>query len=62
MAKRKEINDKQIVVGAIVAFSSLKEAAWFEIVEREGFLLRVREAGTDYACQMADTCFVAQIK
>ncbi len=57
MAKKQEIK-----VGTLVAFNTLPDAAWFEVLEVNGFLLTIKEYGTEYASQTMDKSFVKQIK
>ena len=56
------MNEKNIKVGSVVAFNTLPDATWFDVVEVEGFTLTVREHGTDYAKQWIDRSLVKQVK
>lgn len=51
-----------IFVGSKVAFNKLDDAVWFEVENINGFILTVREDGTDYASQQIDVSAVKQIK
>lgn len=52
----------KIKVGSKVAFNTLSDATWFEVVAINGFTLTVREAGTDYATQTIDKSLVKQVQ
>lgn len=56
------MNEKDIKVGAVVAFNTLPDATWFDVLEVNGFALTVREHGTDYAKQWVDRSLVKQVK
>ena len=51
-----------IKVGDIVAFNTLDDAVWFDVLKIKGHLLIIREHGTDYATQRMDDCFVKQVR
>lgn len=56
---------KTAEVGKLVAFNHLEDAAWFEVLEIDGFTLTLREydgRGTNYAKQYMDKSLVAQVK
>jgi hypothetical protein len=53
---------KNIKVGSVVAFNMLPDATWFDVLERDGFRLVLREHGTDYAKQYVDVSMVARVK
>jgi len=53
----------KIEVGDIVAFNTLPDAIWFEVLEIDGFNLKIRErARPDYAAKWADTSMVKQVR
>lgn len=61
MARNKKL--KPVVVGSVVAFNDLENAAWFEVLGINGFDLTIREEGKpDYAEQHIDKAFVKQVK
>lgn len=49
-------------VGQKVAFNTLPDAVWFDVLEIDGFLMKIRETNTNYAPQYMDTSAVAQVK
>jgi hypothetical protein len=49
-------------VGDVVAFNMLPDAAWFDVLAINGFIMTVREHGTDYAEQRIDKGGVKQIR
>jgi hypothetical protein len=51
-----------IAEGREVAFNTLPDAVWFTVVKVEGFVLTLREAGTNYATQTADKSMVVQVR
>lgn len=51
---------KKINIGDVVAFNTLKDAVWFDVVDIKGFALIVREAGTANATQVIDRSYVKQ--
>ena len=53
---------KTIKVGDVVAFNTLPDAVWFDVLKVDGFRLTVREHGTDYRTQQIDKSTVKQIK
>lgn len=53
---------RKITVGSVVAFNTLKDAVWFDVLKIEGFTLTVREHGTDYAPQTIDKDLVKQVR
>lgn len=53
---------KPVVVGAVVAFNTLPDAAWFDVVAVEGFELTVREHGTQNRTQRIDKSLVKQVR
>lgn len=59
----KKIDTSKIVVGSKVAFNTLNDAIWFDVVARHGpHNLEIRESGTNYATQIMDKCYVVQLK
>lgn len=52
----------KIEVGNFVAFNTLTDATWFEVLAIDGFILTIREAGTDYATQTMDKSLVKQVR
>jgi hypothetical protein len=55
----------EAAVGALVAFNNLDDAAWFEVLEIDGFTLTLREydgQGTNYAKQYMDKSLVKQVR
>lgn len=48
--------------GSVVAFNTLEDATWFDVLEVDGFLLTLREHGTDYATQTMDKSLVKQVR
>lgn len=52
---------KTIEIGNKVAFNTLPDATWFDVVAVNGFTLTVRETGTDYAVQVIDRCAVKAV-
>lgn len=56
MDKKLEIN-----VGDYVAFNTLPDAFWFEVTQREGFAIMVRE-GLGYSEQRSDVSLVKQVR
>lgn len=52
----------KIEVGSLVAFNMLDDATWFEVLEIDGFHMRIREAGTNYATQNMDTSLVKRVR
>lgn len=56
------MNTKNVVVGCEVAFNKLADATWFKVEAKDGFILTVRESGTDYATQQIDISAVAQTR
>lgn len=52
----------KISVGKFVAFNRLSDAVWFEVLAIDGFMLTVRERGTDFAPQQIDRSIVAQVR
>ncbi|QWY83626.1 hypothetical protein [Rhizobium phage RHph_X2_26] len=59
MAKAKSA---KIEVGSIVAFNTLPDAVWFDVLSIDGFTLTIREHGTNYAKQSMDKSFVKQVR
>lgn len=53
---------KKIEVGSIVAFNMLPDATWFEVTKIDGFVIMVREEGTDYAEQRSDKSLVKRVR
>lgn len=53
---------KEIKVGSQVAFNTLPDAVWFDVLEINGFLLVIREHATNYATQTMDKSLVKQVK
>lgn len=56
---QKKIN---VEVGSVVAFNTLEDAAWFDVLEIDGFTLTLREHGTNYAKQYMDKSLVKQVR
>ena len=54
--------EKKIKVGCLVAFNTLPDAVWFEVIERNGHQITIREAGTDYAVQYSDVSLVKAVR
>jgi len=52
----------EIEVGAQVAFNNLDDAVWFDVLEVNGYVLTIREHGSDYAKQFMDKGLVKQVK
>lgn len=52
----------EIKVGDEVAFNMLADAIWFTVEKIDGFVLTVREVGTDYAPQTIDKSTVARVR
>lgn len=48
--------------GDMVAFNTLDDATWWDVVMIEGFKMVVREHGTDYAPQNADTSMIKKVR
>ncbi len=48
-------------VGQKVAFNTLPDAVWFDVLEIDWFTMKVRETGTNYAAQYMDVSAVAQV-
>lgn len=53
---------KKVKVGSEVAFNKLDDATWFKVEAIDGFILTVREVGTDYATQQIDVSAVARVR
>lgn len=57
---------KKIKAGMFVAFNTLADATWFEVVSVDGFRMEVREEGMvdgrHYASQPSDTSLVKQVR
>lgn len=54
---------KKIKVGSKVAFNTLEDAIWFDVLEIHCFWLTVREAGHEnYAKQSMDRSLVKQVR
>ena len=53
---------KKINVGCQVAFNTLDDAVWFDVIAIDGFVMTIREADTDYAEQRMDMSLVKQIR
>lgn len=53
---------KKIEVGSVVAFNNLEDATWFDVLEMEGFLLTIREHGTNYSVQYMDKSLVKRVR
>lgn len=51
-----------IIVGDLVAFNKLEDATWFEVLDIIGYIILIREAGTNYAEQFSDISLVRQHK
>jgi len=51
-----------IEVGSIVAFNTLDDAVWFDVLQIDGFTLTIREHGTNYAKQTMDKSCVKQVR
>lgn len=52
----------KITVGSIVAFNKLADATWFIVLSIDGTKLKVQEYETNYAPQIIDRCYVAQVR
>jgi len=52
----------KVTVGCEVAFNTLDDAVWFEVLAVNGFQIIVREAGTDYAPHYSDVSLVKQVR
>jgi hypothetical protein len=52
----------EIKVGSKVAFNTLADAVWFDVLEIDGFTLVIRETGTSYAKQYMDKSLVKAVK
>lgn len=52
----------KVEVGVEVAFNKLGDAVWFTVEACDGFILTVREAGTDFATQRIDASLVKQVR
>ena len=48
------MRDKQVNVGDIVVLNNLADATPFEVLAVDGFVVTVREAGTEYKPQFID--------
>lgn len=53
---------KKIVPGSIVAFNTLPDPVWFDVLSIDGFSIIVREHNTTYAPQTSDKSLVKQVK
>jgi hypothetical protein len=49
-------------VGDVVAFNDLPDAVWFDVLSINGFMMEIREHGTNYAVQHFDKGLVRQIR
>ena len=49
-----------IEVKDLVAFNSLDDAVWFEVLDLDGHTMLIREAGTDYRPTWQDTSLIVQ--
>lgn len=49
-----------IQVGDLVAFNKLSDATWFEVIEINGYSMKIVEAGTNDAPQYMDSSLVKQ--
>ena len=52
----------KVEVGSIVAFNTLDDAVWFEVLAIDGFRIEVREENTDYKSHFSDTSLVKQVR
>ena len=52
---------RKVKVGDIVVFNELPTAVKYDVLEVEGFCMKVREHGTDYRIEPSDTSLVAKI-
>lgn len=48
--------------GDKVAFNTLSDAIWFDVISVDGFILKIREVDTNYAFQYMDCGYVKQWK
>lgn len=57
---------KKIKVGMFVAFNTLADAVWFEVMKVDGFRMEVRQEGVvdgrHYASHESDTSLVKQVR
>lgn len=53
---------KPVIVGSVVAFNNLPDAAWFEVLKKNGDRIEIREHGTDYAVQHHFASCVKQVR
>jgi hypothetical protein len=47
--------------GDVVVFNDLPNAVKYDVLEVNGFCMKVREFGTDYRIEQSDTSLVAKI-
>jgi hypothetical protein len=53
---------QEVSVGSIVAFNTLEDAAWFDVIAIDGQMLTIREHGTDYRPERMDKSLVKQVR
>lgn len=53
---------KAVVVGSVVAFNELADAEWFDVLEKTGDAITIREHGTNYREQYFYASCVKQVK
>jgi hypothetical protein len=51
----------QIKKGDIVVLNNLPDAAHFEVIEVDGFVVEIREAGTSYISQFTDVSLIYKV-
>lgn len=52
----------QVEVGSVVAFNTLEDAAWFDVLEINGDVMTLREHDTNYATQTMYKSLVKQVR
>ena len=52
---------KKVKVGDVVVFNNLPNAVKYDVLDVDGFCMKVREHGTDYRIEPSDTSLVAKI-
>lgn len=53
---------KPVKVGSVVAFNELPDAAWFDVLEKDGDKITLREHGTEFAKQEHYASCVKQVQ
>ena len=51
----------KVKVGDVVVFNDLPIATKFDVLEVNGFCIKIRQFGTDYKIEKSDTSLVAKI-